>query len=286
MPYGEYFANSDEPDESSMTPKFSQQQRARKHRDKWKEIASADLECTTGPRLFNELGALGAPEILRLENGFPSSGEAKLALQELHTKEERQCSCTRATTKVNAVRRQLGKPIGSPFDRGKSRYVCPTDANCNFCVGLRYAGVDADCKWSFSNYTPHTCQWHPSDSKAALRSRELQTKIDSLQVALAEAEAAEPTATTAMGKIECRRVLLELRQEAVVATRAGGVGEAFLHKHRHYSVEQLAWGLLAKTHGGQAPSSSEARNYMREVTGAAETPRFCYRVLKSTGENC
>ena len=88
-------------------------ERTRKHRDKWRSVLAQEVQC-------KGLASLGDEDILRLDHGFPTLGELKLSLQEFHTKVARQCTCTKGATQVNVLRKQQGKQLGCPLDRGKN----------------------------------------------------------------------------------------------------------------------------------------------------------------------
>lgn len=263
-------------------PNLQMKQRTRKHRDKWRSVLAQEVQCTTGPRSFKELASLCDEDILRLDCGFPTLGELKLSLQELHTRVARQCTCTKGATQVNVLRKEQGKQLGCPLDRGKIRYVCSTDASCDFFLEVT-CNLPADKKpsWSFSKYTPHTCEWHPSDTKDAKKLRDLELEIETIQLAVENAEATLSTSATKECGVEFYKNKLEnLRAQAGTITRAQK-SQAFLQKHRHYSVEQLAWGLVKRIGVGENPSTSETRNYIHDVTGTSDTDRFISLVRAS-----
>ena len=147
----------------------------------------------------------------------------------------------------------------------KIRCVCSTDASCDFCLEVT-CNQPADSKpfWSFSKCTPHTCQWHPPDAKDAKKVRDLELEIEALQFALDNVEATPVSATRDCGVEFYETKLVKLRAQAGTATRAQK-SQAFLHKHRHYSVEQLAWGLVKRMGGGESPSSNETKNYIHDA---------------------
>jgi hypothetical protein len=182
---------------------------------------------------------------------------------------------------VNLMRKQLDKKLGSPLDRGKVRYVCSTDALCAFELAAGYIEPHGHSPfWGVSKYVAHNCDWHPSDSKAANSSRDIQLRMKQLEDALTTARSQASNMTAQVGAEHCQARIELLRAELTLVQRQGHDG-AFLRRVRHYSVQRLAWGVVAFSRNRETPTIQEVQSYITRVSGIEESTKHCGLVRRA-----